>query len=116
VHQCGTQYRRLVGAFQRILGATIFFGTDHKVSVLRLSIGLFCRIASVARKVGTNRAFDESEIDEPSVETSRLFENLEIAIADRFDILEEKGRFFLFRRRSSPRATGPNINPSCDFL
>ena len=28
MEQGGTQYRRLVGAFQRIVGATIFFGTD----------------------------------------------------------------------------------------
>ncbi len=28
MQQGGTQYRRLVGAFQRIFGATIFFGTD----------------------------------------------------------------------------------------
>jgi hypothetical protein len=28
VQQGGTQYRRLMGAFQRIFGATIFFGTD----------------------------------------------------------------------------------------
>ena len=26
----GTQYRRLMGAFQRIFGATIFFGTDSQ--------------------------------------------------------------------------------------
>jgi hypothetical protein len=26
----GSQYRRLVGAFQRIFGATIFFGTDNQ--------------------------------------------------------------------------------------
>ena len=38
MQQGGTQYRRLVGAFQRIFGATIFFGTDsqHR-SVLRSS-------------------------------------------------------------------------------
>ena len=28
MQQGGTQYRRLMGAFQRIFGATIFFGTD----------------------------------------------------------------------------------------
>src|SRR4051812_23422238 len=28
LHQGGSQYRRLVGSFQRIFGATIFFGTD----------------------------------------------------------------------------------------
>jgi hypothetical protein len=28
LHQGGTQYRRLVAAFQRVFGATIFFGTD----------------------------------------------------------------------------------------
>jgi len=28
MHHGGAQYRRLVGAFQRIFGATIFFGTD----------------------------------------------------------------------------------------
>jgi hypothetical protein len=28
MQQGGTQYRRLIGAFQRIFGATIFFGTD----------------------------------------------------------------------------------------
>ena len=30
MQQGGTQYRRLVGAFQRIFGATIFFGTDSQ--------------------------------------------------------------------------------------
>jgi hypothetical protein len=28
LQQGGSQYRRLVAAFQRIFGATIFFGTD----------------------------------------------------------------------------------------
>ena len=28
VQQGGSQYRRLIAAFQRIFGATIFFGTD----------------------------------------------------------------------------------------
>ena len=28
MHQGGSQYRRLVGAFQRVFGATIFFGTE----------------------------------------------------------------------------------------
>jgi hypothetical protein len=28
LHQGGTQYRRLIAAFQRVFGATIFFGTD----------------------------------------------------------------------------------------
>jgi hypothetical protein len=31
--QGGSQYRRLVGAFQRIFGATIFFGTDTHRSI-----------------------------------------------------------------------------------
>jgi hypothetical protein len=30
MQQGGSQYRRLVGAFQRIFGATIFFGTDNQ--------------------------------------------------------------------------------------
>lgn len=30
MQQAGSQYRRLVGAFQRIFGATIFFGTDSQ--------------------------------------------------------------------------------------
>ncbi len=30
LHQSGSQYRRLVGSFQRIFGATIFFGTDSQ--------------------------------------------------------------------------------------
>ena len=37
MQQGGTQYRRLVGAFQRIFGATIFFGTDsqrHRAAVV----------------------------------------------------------------------------------
>jgi hypothetical protein len=29
--QGGSQYRRLIGAFERIFGATIFFGTEHQV-------------------------------------------------------------------------------------
>jgi hypothetical protein len=28
MHTGGKEYRRLVGAFERIFGATIFFGTD----------------------------------------------------------------------------------------
>jgi hypothetical protein len=31
IGQGGTQYRRLVAAFERIFGATIFFGTDSRV-------------------------------------------------------------------------------------
>jgi len=37
MEQGGTQYRRLIGAFQRIFEATIFFGTDtqcHKATVI----------------------------------------------------------------------------------
>jgi hypothetical protein len=30
MQQSGSQYRRLIGAFQRIFGATIFFGTDSQ--------------------------------------------------------------------------------------
>src|SRR5215831_3458439 len=33
MQQGGSQYRRLVGAFQRIFGATIFFGTDARRSI-----------------------------------------------------------------------------------
>jgi hypothetical protein len=33
MQQGGSQYRRLVGAFQRIFGATIFFGTDTHRSI-----------------------------------------------------------------------------------
>jgi len=36
MQQGGSQYRRLVGAFQRIFGATIFFGTDTHRSVSRV--------------------------------------------------------------------------------
>ena len=40
MHQGGTQYRRLIAAFQRIFGATIFFGTDmqrDKAAVIHLA-------------------------------------------------------------------------------
>jgi hypothetical protein len=33
MQQGGSQYRRLIGAFQRIFGATIFFGTDRQRSI-----------------------------------------------------------------------------------
>jgi hypothetical protein len=39
LHQGGSQYRRLIGAFQRVFGATIFFGTDtqrQKAAVFHL--------------------------------------------------------------------------------
>jgi hypothetical protein len=36
LHQGGSQYRRLVGSFQRVFGATIFFGTDTQRVRLRL--------------------------------------------------------------------------------
>jgi hypothetical protein len=36
LQQGGSQYRRLVGAFQRIFGATIFFGTDVQKSLSRV--------------------------------------------------------------------------------
>jgi hypothetical protein len=32
MQQGGSQYRRLAGAFQRIFGATIFFGTDSQAA------------------------------------------------------------------------------------
>jgi hypothetical protein len=40
MQQGGSQYRRLIGAFQRIFGATIFFGTDVQKQKPRLSIVL----------------------------------------------------------------------------
>ena len=33
MQQGGSQYRRLIGAFQRVFGATIFFGTDTRRSI-----------------------------------------------------------------------------------
>ena len=36
MQQGGSQYRRLIGAFQRIFGATIFFGTDTHRSISRV--------------------------------------------------------------------------------
>ena len=32
MQQGGSQYRRLIGAFQRIFGATIFFGSDIQLA------------------------------------------------------------------------------------
>lgn len=43
MQQGGSQYRRLVGAFQRIFGATIFFGTDTQ-----------CERAAVVRRARFN--------------------------------------------------------------
>ena len=36
MHKGGKEYRRLVGAFERIFGATIFFGTDSQLGSLRV--------------------------------------------------------------------------------
>jgi hypothetical protein len=50
MQQGGSQYRRLVGAFQRIFGATIFFGTDtqpSKVPVIHRARFSFMREARI---------------------------------------------------------------------
>jgi hypothetical protein len=39
MQQGGSQYRRLIAAFQRIFGATIFFGTETQKQRLWSSIG-----------------------------------------------------------------------------
>src|SRR5690242_20831283 len=51
MQQGGSQYRRLVAAFQRIFGATIFFGTDTQTerseehtSELQSHVNLVCRL------------------------------------------------------------------------
>ena len=36
-HKGGTEYRRLVAAFERIFGATIFFGTDQLRGTARMA-------------------------------------------------------------------------------
>ena len=36
MHKGGTEYRRLVAAFERIFGATIFFGTDQLRGTARM--------------------------------------------------------------------------------
>jgi hypothetical protein len=46
----GKEYRRLVGAFERIFGATIFFGTDsirHRARVVQRSRFNFLREAQI---------------------------------------------------------------------
>jgi hypothetical protein len=45
MHKGGREYRRLVGAFERIFGATIFFGTDGQVGRARRSYGTLCFLA-----------------------------------------------------------------------
>lgn len=50
LQQGGTQYRRLIASFQRVFGATIFFGTDtqrEKVSVMHQSRFNFMREARI---------------------------------------------------------------------
>jgi Plasmid encoded RepA protein len=50
MQQGGTQYRRLISSFQRIFGATIFFGTDtqlEKASVMHQSRFNFMREARI---------------------------------------------------------------------
>ena len=47
--QGGSQYRRLIGAFQRVFGATIFFGTDvqrEKAAVVHQARFNFMRMYS----------------------------------------------------------------------
>jgi len=36
MHKAGTEYRSLVGAFEPIFGATIFFGTDQLRGTARM--------------------------------------------------------------------------------
>jgi hypothetical protein len=50
LQQGGTQYRRLIASFQRVFGATIFFGTDtqkEKVAVMHQSRFNFMREARI---------------------------------------------------------------------
>lgn len=50
MQQGGTQYRRLINSFQRVFGATIFFGTDtqlEKASVMHQSRFNFMREARI---------------------------------------------------------------------
>ncbi len=50
MHSGGKEYRRLVGAFERIFGATIFFGTDSfggKATMIQRSRFNFMREAQI---------------------------------------------------------------------
>jgi hypothetical protein len=58
LQQGGTQYRRLIASFQRVFGATIFFGTDtqrEKVSVMHQSRFNFMREARIWYSRGPNQ-------------------------------------------------------------
>lgn len=75
MHKGGKEYRRLVGAFERIFGATIFFGTDKTGSSAQLiqrSRFNFLREA----QIWYNRGADQPVLSEE-------FENV-IALSDEF--------------------------------
>src|SRR5579875_3108564 len=75
MHKGGKEYRRLVGAFERIFGATIFFGTDT--------------LSGIARVVQRSRFsfFSEAQIwysrDPEQYPVSDQFENV-IVLSDEF--------------------------------
>lgn len=76
MHKGGKQYRRLVSAFERIFGATIFFGTNENRSTARL--------VNMARFNFLTEAqiwYDRSQVD--SLEGTDDFENV-VVLSDEF--------------------------------
>jgi len=58
MHKGGKEYRRLVGAFERIFGATIFFGSDSQLGrarVVHMTRFAFLREAQIWYDHGTGR-------------------------------------------------------------
>lgn len=76
MHKGGKQYRRLVAAFERIFGATIFFGTDENRATSRL-----VRMARFNFLSEAQIWYDRPEAE--ALNTTDAFENV-IVLSDEF--------------------------------
>jgi Plasmid encoded RepA protein len=61
MQQGGSQYRRLIEAFQRVFGATIFFGTDNKLKAAPVFHQVRFNFMSEAR-IWCGRNFDQPKL------------------------------------------------------
>jgi hypothetical protein len=79
MHKGGTEYRRLIGAFERIFGATIFFGTDGfqgKAKVVHRLRFNFLREAQIWYNRNTDQPVLSPEFESVIVLSDEFFEEI----------------------------------------
>jgi hypothetical protein len=79
IHKGGKEYRRLIGAFERIFGATIFFGTDGfqgRAKVIHRSRFNFLREAQIWYNRNTDQPVLSDEFENVIVLSDEFFQEI----------------------------------------